>query len=265
MKTKAAAFYGFTPVLIPYGLPQDVLTQLLQLANADFLVGAAGSVASDEIQQQCKGIKGIIWVAERSSSEVDFSEPSSNITVWHELVNSASASMSSELPESTTDQPPPGITSIWLGENPKHGELVTFTQSVSELKTGSMILLTKIVEHRSSSSSTTSVHSPCPPHQAERPLSPCRLTHRALRPHSNASSPLLQRLNRSPLCRWARHRASSCSDRGFSYYSRLLSRLTIKAPRCHAFQAHLHSSAFRSSQPDGRPQSWTLPSHGTTE
>lgn len=126
----AAAFYGFTPILIPYGLPEDVVIQLLQLANADFLVAAAGSIASDEMKKQCKAIKGAVWVAEPTNREIDFSEPENNIQVWHELVQAQSSTATAELPENSTEQPPPGITSIWLGENPKHGELVTFTQSV---------------------------------------------------------------------------------------------------------------------------------------
>lgn len=127
----AAAFYGFTPVLIPYGLPVDIVVQLLQLANADFLIGSAGSVPSDDVKQHCKAIKGIVWVVERSSREIDFAEPSNNVSVWHELVAAQASNTTSELPERTGEQPPPGITSIWLSEDPKHGELVTFTQNVS--------------------------------------------------------------------------------------------------------------------------------------
>jgi len=70
---------------------------------------------------------------ERSSREIDFAEPSNNVSVWHELVDTQSSTTTSELPERTSEPPPPGITSIWLGEDPKHGELVTFTQSVSRV------------------------------------------------------------------------------------------------------------------------------------
>jgi len=117
-------------VLIPYGLPEDVAIQLLQLANAEFVIGTAGSIASDEMKKHCKTIKGAIWVVDRANREVDFTERSQNVNAWHELVETPT-SASSELPEASSAQSPPGITSIWLGENPKHGELVTFTQSVS--------------------------------------------------------------------------------------------------------------------------------------
>jgi len=107
-----------------------VTIQLLQLANAEFVIGTAGSIASDEMRKHCKSIKGAIWVVDRANREVDFTERDRNVNAWHELVEKH-PNTPSELSEDSTAQSPPGITSIWLGENPKHGELVTFTQSVS--------------------------------------------------------------------------------------------------------------------------------------
>lgn len=127
----AAAFYGFTPVLIPYGLPEDVVIQLIQLANAEFVVGTAGSIPSDEMRKHCKMIKGALWIVDRANREVDFTEPGKNVHAWHEILEKYGSETTSDLPENVAEQSPPGITSIWLAENPKHGELVTFAQSVS--------------------------------------------------------------------------------------------------------------------------------------
>ena len=48
---EAAAFYGFSPVLIPYGLPPEKAFKLLQAAGADYLIAAAGSLPLADLKR----------------------------------------------------------------------------------------------------------------------------------------------------------------------------------------------------------------------
>lgn len=124
----AGAFYGFHPVLIPYGKPKETVLKLLKLTDADFLIAAAGSIPSKDINEQCKNVKEVMWVVEETSRDVDWTDASEGISSWHEVVDERTKESSSDLPTASTDDQPPDIVTLWLDESQTTGELVSFSQ-----------------------------------------------------------------------------------------------------------------------------------------
>lgn len=114
--------------MIPYGKPKDVVLKLLRLTEADFLIAAAGLIPATDVQEQCSGVKEVMWVVEETSRDVDWTDASENTSTWHDIVDEHSAQASSELPTDLADDKVPDIITIWLDESPTSGELVAFSQ-----------------------------------------------------------------------------------------------------------------------------------------
>jgi len=129
----AGAFYGFTPILIPYNQPQQTLVQLLVQTGADTLVAEAGSFPLADISQGAPGLGSIIWTVEKTSRHMDWSEVPEGIggkidvAVWHELVQEQKNADAS-LP--ATSGKPPGVVFLWQEAVGKPAEVVEFTQQV---------------------------------------------------------------------------------------------------------------------------------------
>jgi acyl-CoA synthetase (AMP-forming)/AMP-acid ligase II len=129
----AGAFYGFTPILIPYNQPHRTLVELLVQTRADALIAQAGSVPLAEISKGASALRSIIWTVEKTSRHMDWSEVpegiggTTDVAVWHELVqehrNGAAA-----LP--STPGKPPGVVFLWQEAVGKPAEIVEFTQQV---------------------------------------------------------------------------------------------------------------------------------------
>jgi acyl-CoA synthetase (AMP-forming)/AMP-acid ligase II len=112
----AGAFYGFTPVLIPYNQPQATLVELLVSTGADALIAQAGSVPLADVTRGASSLRQIIWTVEKTSRHMDWSEVPEGIggkidvSVWHELVQDQKSGVS-QLP--STAQKPPGVVFLW--------------------------------------------------------------------------------------------------------------------------------------------------------
>ncbi|OAL00123.1 hypothetical protein IQ06DRAFT_276692 [Phaeosphaeriaceae sp. SRC1lsM3a] len=138
----AGAFYGFTPVLIPYNQPHAVLVDLLTQTGADALVAGAGSVPLSEIIQGASNLRQIIWTVEKTSRHMDWSEVPEGIggkidvSVWHELIQDSSNGAAA-LP--TGNEKAPGIVFLWQEAPGKSAQVVEFTQQNLAAAVGSLI------------------------------------------------------------------------------------------------------------------------------
>ena len=129
----AGAFYGFTPILIPYNQPQQALVELLIQTGADTLVAEAGSFPLADISQGASGLRSIVWTVEKTNRHMDWSEVPEGIggkidvAVWHELVQEQKSAAAS-LPAASGK--PPGVVFLWQETVGKPAEVVEFTQQV---------------------------------------------------------------------------------------------------------------------------------------
>ncbi|KAF1918604.1 hypothetical protein BDU57DRAFT_554073 [Ampelomyces quisqualis] len=137
----AGAFYGFTPLLIPYNQPHKTLVQLLVQTKADALIAEAGSVPLSDVIRGASGLRQIIWTVEKTSRHMDWSEVPEGIggkidvSVWHELVQDNQAAAA--LP--TGSEKAPGIVFLWQEAVGKPAEMVEFTQQNLAAAVGSLL------------------------------------------------------------------------------------------------------------------------------
>lgn len=132
----AGAFYGFTPILIPYNQPHSTLAELLVQTGADALVAEAGSFPLADIGRGVPGLRQVIWTVEKTSRHMDWSEVPEGIggkidvSVWHELVQDR-ANGAGILPSDTGKAP--NVVFLWQENVGKSAEIVEFTQQVTSL------------------------------------------------------------------------------------------------------------------------------------
>jgi len=130
----AGAFYGFTPILIPYNQPHQTLVELLNQTKADSLIAEAGSLPLADVGKSVSGLRQVIWTVEKTSRHMDWNEVPEGIggkidvSVWHQLVQDQKNTAAS-LP-SDTDKAP-GVVFLWQETVGKPAEVVEFTQNVS--------------------------------------------------------------------------------------------------------------------------------------
>lgn len=146
----AGAFYGFTPVLIPYNQPHASLVELLQATGADSLVAQAGSIPLADVTRSVPHLRQIVWTVEKTSRHMDWSEVPEGIggkvdvSVWHELVQD-SKHTDDVLPSDGGKAP--GVVFLWQEAVGKPAEIVEFTQQVSSFHLFTACILTW-TEHR---------------------------------------------------------------------------------------------------------------------
>ncbi|KAK8229051.1 hypothetical protein HDK77DRAFT_283641 [Phyllosticta capitalensis] len=130
----AAAFYGFSPVLIPYNQSHDVVNSLLRKSGADVLVAAAGSIPLVDVAKGVPSLKQAIWVVEKTSRHVDWNEVPEGtggkveVSTWHELVQDNIGSASAEVPGHVDQGPAADLFFIWQAGVGADGEIIQFTQ-----------------------------------------------------------------------------------------------------------------------------------------
>jgi hypothetical protein len=102
--------------------------------KADTLIAAAGALPLEDVTSQARGIKDIIWVVEKTSRHMDWSDVPEGIggkvevSVWHELVQDHNSSTLAF----PADSKPGNVVTVW-----RHGvasdkrDIVEFTQAVS--------------------------------------------------------------------------------------------------------------------------------------
>ncbi len=102
--SSACAFYGLQPVLVPYGLSTEELTQRLREVQPDTLIAEAGTLELEPVMSCCENLSHIIWVTKAGNEHMDFAEAPDdvqgevNISTWHDLIEEHKSPASSELP-----------------------------------------------------------------------------------------------------------------------------------------------------------------------
>jgi hypothetical protein len=130
----ACSFYGLTPILIPYNLPQATIIQLLAKTKADVLIAEAGSLPLAEVSKGHKSLKQVLWVVEKTSRHMDWTEVPDDIggkievLVWHQLVQDSQGT-SPAVPDIKSDDLGQIVT-VWLGKPGSTPEIVEFTHRV---------------------------------------------------------------------------------------------------------------------------------------
>ncbi|KAF2788818.1 hypothetical protein K505DRAFT_328658 [Melanomma pulvis-pyrius CBS 109.77] len=138
----AGAFYGYTPILIPYNQPHPTLIELLIRTGADSLIAAAGSIPLANVSKGVSGLRQVIWTVEKTSRHMDWNEIPEGIggkvdvSVWHQLVQDQKNG-TPELPQEAGRAP--NIVFLWQNELSKSAEIVEFTQQNISAATGALI------------------------------------------------------------------------------------------------------------------------------
>lgn len=129
----AGAFYGYSPILIPYNQPHPTLIELLIRTGADSLIAEAGSIPLADVTTGASGLRQVIWTVEKTSRHMDWNEVPEGIggkldvSVWHELVQDQK-NAPGELPQDSGK--PPNVVFLWQQGVSKSVEVVEFTQQV---------------------------------------------------------------------------------------------------------------------------------------
>ncbi|OCK84455.1 acetyl-CoA synthetase-like protein [Lepidopterella palustris CBS 459.81] len=151
-----AAFYGFSPILIPYNQPHPVLVHLLNETGADALVAEAGSLPLGDVSKEVPGLRQVIWTVEKTSRHMDWNEVPEGIggkvdvSVWHELVQDQKAP-STVLPQNVAGQVPPSLVFVWQEKPGTEAEIVEFTQNNIVAAIGALISAIPITQRMSPS------------------------------------------------------------------------------------------------------------------
>lgn len=138
----AGAFYGFSPILIPYNQSHPTLIELLNKTGADALIAEAGSVPLADVIQNVSSLRQVIWTVEKTSRHMDWNEVPEGIggkidvSVWHQLVQDQKIG-AVELPQEAGKAP--NVVFLWQEGMGKSVEIVEFTQQNLSAATGALI------------------------------------------------------------------------------------------------------------------------------
>lgn len=131
----SCSFYGLTPILVPYDHPTNEIISLLQKTKADVLVAEAGSLPLEEVAQKHKSLKQVIWVVEKTSRHMDWTEVPKDIggnidvSVWHQLVQDHQDISTADMPDIKSEDL--GKIVIICADKPGSEErIIEFTQKV---------------------------------------------------------------------------------------------------------------------------------------
>jgi hypothetical protein len=131
----ATSFYGLTPILIPYNQSHHKVIEQLALAKADALVAQAGSLPLEQVGKAYKGLKQVVWVVEKTSRHVDWTEVPSDvgggieIGMWHQLVQDHGETGVTSFPDLKSSDVP-GVVTVWLDKLGATPQIVEFSQKV---------------------------------------------------------------------------------------------------------------------------------------
>ncbi|KAI6787304.1 acetyl-CoA synthetase-like protein [Hortaea werneckii] len=133
----ACAFYGLSPILLPYNLPHPKAFELINATSADALVCEAGNLPLEDVAKQCPNLRLLTWVVEKTSRHVDWnggptgSKTNLNVSVWHELVESApSSTATAPLPANQAGEQLGNIITVWQPADPQSKpEITSFTHA----------------------------------------------------------------------------------------------------------------------------------------
>jgi hypothetical protein len=209
----AGAFYGFTPILIPYNQPHQTLIELLAQTGADTLIAEAGSVPLADVSQAVSGLRSIVWTVEKTSRHMDWSEVPEGIggkvdvAVWHELVQEHKNGAAS-LP--STSEKPPGVVFLWQEATGKPAEIVEFTQQVRILQQSRTSISLTSIEYCCSNWRAHYFSSGNAPSQRLRHVPPGRCVYTFILFVLDACSLILTCYRHHPICGWPGRRSDPC-------------------------------------------------------
>ncbi|KAK4888434.1 hypothetical protein LTR27_012657 [Elasticomyces elasticus] len=130
----ACAFYGLTPILLPYNQPHAKVYDLINSTGADGLICAAGNLPLDGLAKSCPKLDALTWVVESTSRHMDWNgSPGAasgtlKVSVWHDVVASKMSTASPDLPTNEEGEAPADLISVWQPTDPnQQPEIVTFT------------------------------------------------------------------------------------------------------------------------------------------
>lgn len=109
----ACAFYGLTPIILPYSqVPNPSLYKLLDALEIDTLIAAAGSVSSI---RESTSLKNFIGVVDRGNEHMSWEENAEEgdelkSSTWQKIVSDGASSSSKQLPQVANDVPKDLIT-----------------------------------------------------------------------------------------------------------------------------------------------------------
>lgn len=124
-----------TPILLPHDLAPAKVHELLNLVGADTLVTEAGTLPTDDIARECKGLRLITSVVHKPNRHMDWAGvPDSaqsrlSMSVWSDLVDEA-ANASATLPENDSISKLGEIVTVWQPVDDSAKPIITtFTQA----------------------------------------------------------------------------------------------------------------------------------------
>ncbi|PVI04339.1 hypothetical protein DM02DRAFT_611596 [Periconia macrospinosa] len=138
----AGAFYGFSPVLIPYNQPHPTLIELLNHADVDSLISNAGAIPLEDVKKGVSGLRNIVWTVEKPKRHMDWNEVPEGIggkidvSVWHQLVQDQK-NASTSLPQDAGKAP--NVVFLWQEAVGKPAQIIEFTQQNLAAATGALI------------------------------------------------------------------------------------------------------------------------------
>lgn len=133
---KAAAFYNFSPVLVPQQQSIETLSNMLRTTHAEILITSAGSISLQGLLAQHPALKQVIWVVEGTSRHMDWNEVpegvggNAEIAVWHDIIEERKSSVSTDFPADDPAKPPTNVITISQDASKREFEIVEFTQQV---------------------------------------------------------------------------------------------------------------------------------------
>lgn len=131
----AGSFYGFSTILLPYGLPPDKLNSLLAKTSADHVIAEAGTLDLDSLHAANKALTNVIWVTKTGSEHMAWSDDAPSgfiVNSWHDLVEKNKRTATSEVLPLDRDSQVPPVSIFCPGAHGTY-DLVKYTSEVSYL------------------------------------------------------------------------------------------------------------------------------------
>lgn len=137
MSVLAGAFYGFTPVLLPYRQSLETVVEILKQTRADVLIVGAGTIPLADLLDGYADLNHVVWVVQRGSRHLDWNEVPEGVggkvgvSVWHDLIEEKKPNVTSDLPDGDDGDPTSRkLITVWQKKEDDIGRVIEFTQAV---------------------------------------------------------------------------------------------------------------------------------------
>jgi len=129
----ACAFYGLTPILVPYDQPPATIISMLKQSNADTLIAAVGSLPFDSVTKEHPALRQLIWIVDEGSRHMDWDEVPKgtggaiNVSTWQEIIEDHKSSVA-DLPKSDSSDELTNLATFWQSKQGDAGKYVEYSQ-----------------------------------------------------------------------------------------------------------------------------------------